>query len=223
MKNINMFRMISLIFYLAVAIFIWLMFDFDKSTTKQWMDAYVRNHGLWGIFIYTAATTILIAMGVPRQICSFMGGYVFGLWQGTLLATMGTALACIICFSYARFIGQEWINDKYRHKLTSFNNFICQSPFLLSLIVRIVPLGSNFITNFLAGISAIPAKSFLGGSIIGFTAQNFIFALMGSGIQLNSKMNTFYSIILYITSLCLGYWVYARYKNYKQQSNIINK
>ncbi len=223
MKSNFIFRITSLAIYLSVIICVWLAFDFDQAASEKWMDIYVRPKGLWGIFIYIIVITMLISMGVPRQICSFAGGYVFGLWQGTLFATIGTAIACIICFSYARFVGQEWINKKYGHKLRSFNDFICQSPFLLSLVVRIVPLGSNFLTNFLAGISRIPAKSFLGGSIIGFLAQNFIFAMMGSGLQLNSRMNTFYSAILYVVSLCLGYWVYARYKKYKQHSSIVDK
>ncbi len=210
-------------FYMVFAIFIWIIFDFDQASMEQWVNEHVRHKGIEGILIYITVITVFIAMGVPRQICSFAGGYVFGLWQGTLFATIGTAFACILCFSYARFMGQAWIHNKYGHKLAGFNDFICQSPFLLSLVLRIVPLGSNFITNFLAGISAIPAKSFLGGSIIGFTAQNFIFAMMGSGLQLNNSSNSIYSAMLYLISLCLGYWIYAKYKKHKQESNIITE
>ncbi len=219
----NILRIASIIFYVFLAIILLGVFDLGDAASEVWMDTHVRGKGILGIIVYTSLVTLLVAMGVPRQICSLMGGYVFGLWQGTLWATIGTALACIICFSYARFVGQDWLNRKYGHKLTIFNDFLCQSPFLLTLVVRIVPLGSNFLTNFLAGISRIPAIPFLGGSIVGFTAQNFIFAMMGSGLQMNASMNSFYSIILYIISLSLGYWVYLRYKKHKKCSDIAEK
>ncbi len=217
----NLLRLLSIFFYVSIIIILLGFFDLGDAASEAWMDENVRNHGFLGIFIYVSLVTLLVSMGVPRQICSFMGGYVFGLWQGTLLATIGTALACIICFFYARFVGQAWLNNKFGHKLTLFNDFLCQSPFLLTLVVRIVPLGSNFLTNFLAGISKIPAPSFLGGSIVGFTAQNFIFAMMGSGLQVDGHVNTIYSAVLYAISLSLAYWVYVRYKKHKQTFNNI--
>ncbi len=217
----NILRILSIVTYMALVLILLGFFDLGDAASEVWMDANVRGKGTFGILIYIALVTLLIAIGVPRQICSLMGGYVFGLWQGTLWATVGTALACIICFSYARFLGQAWLHQKYGHKLSIFNDFLCQSPFLLTLVVRIVPLGSNFLTNFLAGISRIPAIPFLSGSIVGFTIQNFIFAMLGSGLQLTESTHTFYSIALYIISLTLGYWVYYRYKKHKQEVNKI--
>ncbi len=220
MNASSLFRIISIFLYVILAIIVWKIISINDALSEQWMDTYVRSYGNLGILIYVFIVTILITMGVPRQICSILGGYVFGLWQGTLWATLATALACIACFTYARFLGQELINKKYGHRLENFNDFLCQSPFLLSLVVRIVPLGSNFLTNFLAGVSRIPAKSFLGGSIIGFTVQNFIFALMGSGLHTPQSTYALYSVALYIVSLLLGYWVYLRYKNFKNQKKI---
>ncbi len=211
-----MSRIISLFFLFALLIIAFSVFDITTITTQAWMDNYVRNQGLYGMVLYVGLVTALTAVGIPRQLCSLLGGYVFGMWLGTLLATLGTALACLLCFSYARFLGQTWLHKKYGHKLKHFNDFLCQSPFLLTTIVRIVPLGSNFLTNFLAGISRIPALSFLAGSTLGFTVQNFIFATMGSGLQINKNHEFLLSAALYVVSLSLGYWIYWRYKNHRK-------
>ncbi len=210
-----MHRFFSCICLLALVLFFVTTFDISQLTTKAWMDTHVRHQGIYGMLVYVALVTALTAMGIPRQLCSLLGGYVFGMWWGTLLATLGTALACLLCFSYARFLGQTWLQKKYGHKLRNFNSFLCQSPFLLTVVVRIVPLGSNFLTNFLAGISPIPALAFLGGSTLGFTVQNFIFATMGSGLHLNEKNEFLLSAVLYIFSLSLGYWIYRRYKKHQ--------
>ncbi len=211
-------RLFSLCIFIICLILAWFFLDTNTILHEEWMDNHVRQAGITGIVLYIGLVTLLTGMGVPRQACSLLGGYVFGMWYGTLWATLGTALACTLCFSYARFLGQDWLQQKYGDKLTSFNNFICQSPFLLTLVVRIIPLGSNFLTNFLAGMSPIPALAFLSGSSVGFTVQNFIFATMGSGFHPQGEQELLLSASLYVISLSLGYWVYRRYKKYQQSS-----
>lgn len=176
------------------------------------MDSHVRGQGLRGIALYIGLVALLTAVGVPRQLCSFLGGYVFDVFFGTLWATVGTGLACALTFSYARFLGQDALHRKWGHKLRSFDAFLGQSPFWLTTAVRIVPLGSNFVTNIVAGLSTIPALPFLAGSVLGFTVQNAIFALMGSGLRFSTGGHALLSAILYVLSLSLGYWVYRHYK-----------
>lgn len=193
------------------------LFDLGGAAQEAWMDSHVRGQGLRGIALYIGLVTVLTAVGVPRQVCSFLGGYVFDVFFGTLWATVGTGLACVLTFSYARFLGQDvlyrkWGHRKWGHKLRSFDAFLGQSPFLLTTAVRIVPLGSNFVTNIVAGLSRIPAFPFLAGSVLGFTVQNAIFALMGSGLRFSTGGHALLSALLYVLSLALGYGVYRHYK-----------
>ena len=205
-----------------VAVVLWLVLDvfgLANATTKEWMDAHVRTAGLRGAGLYVLAVAALTAVGVPRQLCSTLGGYVFGVLGGTLLATVGTGLACALCFGCARYVGQEVIARRFDMQLHWFNDFICQSPFTLTVMVRIVPLGSNFLTNLIAGVSRIPALPFLTGSVLGFTAQNFIFAFFGSGLAHSSPAGTLCSAALYAVSLYLGYRIYRRYHAHHQTMN----
>lgn len=188
------------------------VYDIQQVLEESWMDAHIRHQGIAGVGLYIALVTLLTAIGVPRQILSFLGGYVFGVVLGTLWATIGTALACTLTFSYARFVGQNALQKRWGPRLKPFNDFLCQAPFLLTMVVRIVPLGSNFLTNLAAGVSTIPALPFLSGSCAGFVVQNAIFALMGSGLRFSTTGHAVLSGVLYVLSLSLGYWVYRRYK-----------
>lgn len=198
---------------LALALYVAFgLFELGGAAQEAWMDSHVRGQGLRGIALYIGLVALLTAVGVPRQLCSFLGGYVFDVFFGTLWATVGTGLACALTFSYARFLGQDALHRKWGHKLRSFDAFLGQSPFWLTTAVRIVPLGSNFVTNIVAGLSTIPALPFLAGSVLGFTVQNAIFALMGSGLRFSTGGHALLSAILYVLSLSLGYWVYRHYK-----------
>lgn len=205
-------RILSLLLVAGSVLALFRYYGLDGAATESWMDQHVRGQGARGIFVYIALVALLTGVGVPRQLCSFLGGYVFGVWQGTLWATVGTTLACCACFSYARFLGQSWIQQRYGKKIAPLQDFLCQSPFVLTMLVRIVPLGSNFLTNFLAGVSKIPALPFLGGSCCGFILQNLIFAMLGSGLQLSDGRQTALSALLYALSLSVGYGIYRRYK-----------
>lgn len=207
-----LWRVLSLLLVAVTVLVLFGKYGLNTVATEQWMDAHVRGQGLRGVLVYTALVALLTGVGVPRQICSFLGGYVFGMLQGTLWATVGTTLACIVCFNYARFLGQDWVQRRYGHRIAPLQNFICQSPFLLTVLIRIVPLGSNFLTNFLAGVSKIPALPFLSGSCCGFVIQNLIFAMLGSGLQISSGSRTALSAVLYMLSLSVGWWIYRRYR-----------
>ncbi len=218
-KNvIKYMRILSVCLCAIIAFVLIYVLDITQTLNKQWMDTFVRHAGMQGMLTYVGLVAMLTALGIPRQACALLGGYVFGMWTGTLLATIGTAISCLLCFSYARFLGQKWLKEKYGHKMQNFTDFICQSPFLLTVVVRIIPLGSNFLTNFIAGISPIPAFAFLGGSTLGFTVQNFIFASMGSGLNMGGSVELFISALLYVVSLSLGYWIYKKYKQHKVKS-----
>ncbi len=207
------FRLFSVFVYVFVLLCLWL--TMGVSDFERWMGEAVGFYGNAAMAVYVLVVALLTALAVPRQVCSFFGGYVFGVWEGTFLATLGTGLSCAACFFYARFVGQAWLQRRFGARLLNFNDFLLQSPFLLTFVVRIIPLGSNFLTNFLAGISRIPSVSFLGASTLGFTVQNFIFALMGDGVYVDALWNTLLSVVLYVVSLSMGYWIYIRYKRHK--------
>lgn len=205
-------RLLSLPLLGLVLYIVFAVFDLSNILQETWMDTHIRQQGVKGIVLYIGLVSVLTAVGVPRQILSFLGGYVFDVLLGTLWATVGTGIACLLTFSYARYMGQQALHRKWGHKLVPWNIFLRQAPFLLTMAVRIVPLGSNFMTNIAAGISNMPALPFLAGSVAGFTVQNGIFALMGSGLHFSTYEHAVLSAVLYLLSLSLGYGIFRYYK-----------
>jgi uncharacterized membrane protein YdjX (TVP38/TMEM64 family) len=52
-------------------------------------------------------------------------------------------------------------------------------PFTATLMLRLMPVGSNILLNLAAGLSAVRLLPFLAASAIGFVPQTLIFALFG--------------------------------------------
>ena len=180
---------------------------------QDWIDSHVRGAGLQGEIIFLAGATAFVAVGFPRQVVSFLGGYAFGLNLGVVLALLATAFGCIISFSFARFVGRGFVARKFPGRIKKADAFLKDNTFAMILLIRLLPLGSNFVTNLVAGVSSAGALAFVGGSSLGYIPQTVIFALLGSGINLDPELRISLSVMLFVVSAALGLYLYRRYRH----------
>lgn len=189
----------------------------DMLGNTQWFDEHILGRGPLSVFIYLAVCLLLSALGLPRQLLAFLGGYAFGFWGGALLSTAGCGLGCALTAGYARFFGKAGLIQRFGPRVQKVDRFLSQQPFTMALALRLFPLGSNLITNLAAGVSSIPLSSFILGSTIGYLPQNCIFALFGSGMNAESELgiglSVGMSIALFIASVVLGVAAYRKYRN----------
>ncbi len=87
-------------------------------------------------------------------------------------------------FIAAKYLFSAKVAQKFPEKSQTIHQFLSESTFTKALIIRILPLGSNFLTNVIAGATNIPFKPYVLGSFIGFIPQMVIFSLAGGGAKL---------------------------------------
>lgn len=210
-KGLAMLAGLGLAVYLSRAVGVG---DMLKNT--QWFNDHVLGSGLFSIFIFIGVGAVFTAVGLPRQLVGFLGGFAFGAVSGTVLATIGSGLGCALAAGYSRWGGRELVERKLGRRVQKMDKFLSHEPFNTALAIRLFPLGSNLITNLAAGVSSIPLMPFILGSTLGYIPQNFIFALFGAGMNRESTMGVTLSvgmsIVLFVVSGWLGVRVYRRYK-----------
>ncbi|MCK5166290.1 MAG: VTT domain-containing protein, partial [Rhodospirillaceae bacterium] len=167
--------------------------------------------------------TFITAIGLPRQVIGFLGGYAFGLAVGTILALAGTVLGCVIAFYYARLLGRAPLQRRFSGRIRSLDNFLHDNTFSMTLLVRMLPVGSNVATNLAAGVSSVKSGPFIGGSAIGYLPQTLIFALAGSGVAVDPALRISLSIILFVLSGLLGVYLYRHFRHGKSLDVEIDK
>jgi uncharacterized membrane protein YdjX (TVP38/TMEM64 family) len=144
---------------------------------------------------------------------AFFGGYAFGVLTGFLLGAFAALGGCILAFYYARLFGRGLVRRMFPEKLQRFDDFIRGHPFSMTLLVRLLPVGSNLVTNLIAGVSKIPKPAFFAGSFVGYMPQTLIFALAGSGLTVGSHWQISLSIVLFIISGMLGVRLYRKMRH----------
>ncbi|PIW25958.1 MAG: SNARE associated Golgi protein [Rhodospirillales bacterium CG15_BIG_FIL_POST_REV_8_21_14_020_66_15] len=187
----------------------------DAHLDETWIDTYVRGRGAAGMLVFVAAGGLFTAVGMPRQLIAFLGGYAFGIVEGTALTIMATVAGCVVSFYYARFLGRDLVAGRFPGKVKRIDDFLAENPFTMTLLIRFLPVGSNVLTNLAAGVTSVPGLPYLAGSAIGYLPQTLIFALIGTGIKVNPAANIALAAGLFVLSGILGVYLYRRHRHGK--------
>jgi uncharacterized membrane protein YdjX (TVP38/TMEM64 family) len=185
-------------------------FDFAHLLDTGWVDGHVRGQGATGIALFVLVAAATIACGLPRQIACFLAGYIAGLAEGTVLAMVASLLGCAAAFLFARVIARDFVRRRLGTRVHRIDDFLGRNPVVAATLIRLLPVGSNLLTNLIAGVSAVPPAGFLVGSAIGFLPQTVVFVLLGSGIRVDPPLRIAVSAALFVASGLLGVVLYRR-------------
>jgi uncharacterized membrane protein YdjX (TVP38/TMEM64 family) len=174
----------------------------------QWLAQW----GVWAWLVFAGVGTGLVSIGLPRIILAAVGGAMFGVALGTLWSTVAAALAILAPFLYSRHLGRELVARRMGGRLRRFDELLGHHGFMVVLLIRLCPVGNNFLTNYLAGVSAIPLGTFLFASFLGYLPQSFIFALLGSGFAHHPGLHLWGGAVLLAAFSLFFVWYFRRSK-----------
>lgn len=186
-------------------------FEVDSFQDPVWIESHLRQ-GPQGVAAFVAIAAVCSALGFPRQALAFLGGYAFGAAAGLAWTSLALALGCACGFHYSRFLGRTLIQKRLGGRIKTIDSFLCRSPFLMAVTIRLFPLGNNALTNMAAGVSSIPALPFVAGSAIGYLPQTLVFVLLGSGVQVGAELRIFVSALLFAGTSFIGLRLFQRFK-----------
>lgn len=179
---------------------------------QSWVDTEIKGHGLSGEALFLVIGAVLTAAGFPRQAICFLGGYAFGFGWGTLWSLAASLGGCVLAFFYARWLGRAFVLARFPNRIRRVDDFLRANPLSMALLVRLLPVGSNVITNLAAGVSSVRAAPFFAGTLIGYVPQTVIFALLGSGIHFAPAERIAASVALFLASGMVGIYLFRRYR-----------
>ena len=176
------------------------------------LQEWLAQWGVWAWLAFAAVGTGLVSIGFPRIVLAAVGGAMFGVVLGTLWSQVAVTLAILVPFLYSRHLGRELVARRMGRRLQRFDDLLGQHGFMVSLLIRLCPVGNNFLTSYLAGVTAIPLPTFLAASFLGYLPQSFIFALLGSGFADHPHLRVWGGIGLLAAFSLFFIWYFRRSK-----------
>jgi len=164
--------------------------------------------GVKGQGLFLLLSTLLVAIGLPRQVPAFAAGYAFGPVYGSVIALVGQVLACSLDFIWARAIGQDFVRRRFGDRLTRIDKTLSKHTFVTTLTLRLMPVGNNLLLNLAAGLSSVRLLPFLAASAIGFIPQTLVFALFGHGSLPNHAHMLALGGAMFAASALLGIFLF---------------
>jgi uncharacterized membrane protein YdjX (TVP38/TMEM64 family) len=177
-------------------------FRFSGGADAGWMN---------GRSAFVLLSLLFTAVGGPRQAVAFFAAYFFGFGEGFAIALIATVLGSLLALAAGASFREE-ARRFIRGKLDIALQMWGSNAFTITLLIRLLPVGSNLVTNLAAGVMGIPILGFIAGSAAGYVPQTLVFALMGSGVNLGSSTQIGLSIVLFVLSIIIGVRIYARYR-----------
>jgi uncharacterized membrane protein YdjX (TVP38/TMEM64 family) len=179
---------------------------------RHWIDVYVREQGYAGKLLFVCVAGLLISVGLSRQLVAFLAGYGFGFQAGLLLGMVAVIAGCVTTFYITRLLLRDLLRRHQTPRLRSIDRFIHDNTFATTLLFRLLPVGSNWLVNIAAGASSVRSLPFFSGSALGYIPQMTIFALVGSGSQVQQFWQVAVAMAMFVAAAVLGSWLYRRYR-----------
>jgi uncharacterized membrane protein YdjX (TVP38/TMEM64 family) len=222
MKHISKPIIIISLFSILCIISIFLSFQSNNQHLIQQYLQTIIPKNYFGATLLFLILLLATSIGLPRQIAAFSSGYLFGVLPGTVIATLAAIAGCSLTLILSQCFLHNFITKKYYKQTDQIGLFFAQQTFTKALIIRLLPAGSNFITNVIAGVVKVPRKAYLLGTGIGFIPQMFIFSLAGSGVRLENNHHIILSVGLCLIAFLLGSWLYRNSIKDKEHSAKVN-
>ena len=174
----------------------------------DWVRTQIAERGVFGPLIFIAVGGAITVIGFPRILLSALAGYIFGLLPGVYFALAGTIFGCILSFYYARMLGRSIVEKKMTDRMRQLEEILIKHDFIASILIRMLPVSNNSITNLLAGVTGVHPLHYFTGSAIGYIPLTFVFVLVGNGVQLDMAVRVWSSVGLFaVVVLPIGYFI----------------
>ena len=197
----------GLLVMVILVLITWLLRD---VLDQGWVDAQIRDNGAAGVLLFVLACCLLGSVGLSRQVIAFLGGYAFGFFQGVLLSMVAVVAACITTFLVSRLLLRSYLSKRFSVRIQQVDSFLHEHTFTMALLVRLLPLGSNWMINIAAGVSRVRKLPFFLGSALGYIPQMLIFSLLGRGTRVDQFWQVAIAMALFVLAATLGLVLYRK-------------
>ena len=175
---------------------------------KDRVDALVGERGVTGMLLFVSVCVLLGSIGLSRQLIAFLGGYAFGFSNGFILSMLAVVGACITTYTLSRGVLQRFLSGRLPARVQRIDRFLHDNTFSMAMLLRLLPLGSNWVINIAAGASSVRVVPFLLGSALGYIPQMVIFSLVGSGTRVSQFWQVAIAMALFVVAAVIGMALY---------------
>lgn len=179
-----------------------------RSITPSKVRLWVESTGPWGPLIYIALWVFLPCFFFPVPLLVLPGGLVFGLWWGTVYTVGGALLNSLVMYWIGHRLFRDAAWSLAQKKLSRTTVARLKSThqgklFTLFFVLRLVPLVSYNLINYLAPITEIRLSAYLLSTFLGIVPGTVVYINAGDKMMDVSSPSFWWAlaVLLLLTAL----------------------
>lgn len=184
------FKRFGLFLFLVVGLVLVLALDLTRFLTY---DSLQRNHAFlqhwvgahpWGAMaIYVGVYIVVISLSLPGgAFMTTVGGYLFGIVAGTLLAAGSATIGAVIVFIAARKASRNFIQRRTGRILRRIEAGFKRDMLSYMIFLRVVPVFPFLAINLALAFLGAPLKLYTLTTFFGIIPGSAIYAGVGNGL-----------------------------------------
>jgi uncharacterized membrane protein YdjX (TVP38/TMEM64 family) len=145
--------------------------------------AFVHDYGALAVLAFLGVYIAATALAVPGSlILTIAGGFLFGIWWGTVWVVIGATIGASILFLVARTTLGEALRARAGPMLQKMEAGFGANAFSYLLSLRLLPVFPFFIVNVVPAFVGVTLRTFVLATVLGIIPGSFVFASVGAGL-----------------------------------------
>ncbi|QXE89548.1 TVP38/TMEM64 family protein [Geomonas subterranea] len=173
---------------LAVALFFYL--DLQRFLTldalkanREFLAGYYAQHRGASVALFMAIYILQTALSLPgAAVLSLAAGAIFGVLAGTVYAVCAATIGATLAFLVTRYLLRDMVAGRFGARLEGLNRELERRGWNYLLFLRLVPLFPFFLINLAAGLTRLPLRVFVLGTLAGIIPGGFVFVNAGASL-----------------------------------------
>jgi len=181
------------------------------------LDGYRQAHPIMLAVTFFATYVAVTALSLPAaELMTAAAGAVFGLLEGTLLASFASSIGSTLAFLASRYVLRDVVHRHLDRRLHAVNEGMRREGAAYLLGLRLIPVIPFFVVNLLMGLTKLPLRTFYWVSQIGMLPATLLYVNAGTQLAALHSLSDILSPRLLGSFLLLGLgtlmvrWILAR-------------
>jgi len=186
---VNRYRaLLVLLAGLGVGAFFWfdlgayLTLEALKANRERLVSLY-QERTLPFVLGFIGVYVLQTALSLPgAAVLSLAAGAVFGTLPATLYVNVGATAGAVLAFLLSRTLLRGWVVRRFGRRMEAIDRGLRESGLSYLLFLRLVPVFPFFLINLAAGLTGLPLRTYVLGTMLGILPGSFVYCNAGASL-----------------------------------------
>jgi uncharacterized membrane protein YdjX (TVP38/TMEM64 family) len=194
----------SILISILILLLIWInvrYLQFSPRELREW----IMSFGWWSPVIYIALQIVRPYILFPASVMSITAGLAFGPVLGTVYTLTGVTAGAVAAFITARKFGRRVVRREWQERYEKVRRKVEENGFFYVLLFRLIPFVHYDLISYASGLSRIPLRAFVWGTLLGVIPGSIGYNFLGSSLVESDVRLVLVSIVFLATFLGIAF------------------